>query len=155
MISPELLRRYPFFGHLDEAHLKAFAMLTEEVDYEAGQTICEGGAPADDLYFLIDGCVDLHYVVVDPVNPATRREFYISPVNPGEPFGISALVEPCRYTSTVRTSYPSRVLKLDATGLRALCAFDPKLEATLLRQVARASLARLEDTTLELLAARV
>jgi hypothetical protein len=44
MISPELLRRYPFFGLLTEAQLKAIAMIAQETNFTDGtQIFKEGG----------------------------------------------------------------------------------------------------------------
>ena len=154
MISTELLRRYPFFGGLANEHLNAVAMLAEEITYEQDETVFETGHPADALYFLIEGCVDLHYSVVDEISPELRKDFFISEINPGEPFGISALIEPYRYTGMVRATCTTRVLKFDANGLRALCTVDPKIEATLMRQLAAAAMSRLHDTRVQLAAAR-
>jgi CRP-like cAMP-binding protein len=154
MVSPELLRRYPFFGGLDAEHLNAIALLAEEMIFEQGETIFESDQPASALYFLIDGCVDLHYIVVDGINTELRKDFFISEINSGEPFGISALIEPYRYTGSVEATCVSRVLKFDATGLRELCAVDYKIEATLMRQVAKAAMLRLHDTRVQLAAAR-
>ncbi len=154
MISPELLRRYPFFGGLANSHLNAVAMLAEEIVYEKDEIVFEAGQPADALYFLVEGCVDLHYVVIDEFNAELRKDFFISEINPGEPFGISALIEPYRYTGTVRATCATRVLKFDANGLRALCTVDPKIEAALMRQLAAAAMSRLYDTRVQLAAAR-
>ena len=110
MVSPELLRRYPFFGDFHNAHLNAIAMLANEVEFQEGDLIFEAGQPASKLYFLIDGCVDLHYVVADEINTELRKDFFISEINPGEPFGISALIEPYRYTGAVRATCRSRTL---------------------------------------------
>ena len=154
MVSPELLRRYPFFGGLGNAHLTAVAMLADEMTFQEDETVFDTGQPADALYFLIEGCVDLHYVVADEINTELRKDFFISEINPGEPFGISALIEPYRYTGAVRATCASRVLKFDAIGLRALCAVDPKIDATLMRQVAKAAMSRLHDTRVQLAAAR-
>ena len=57
MISPELLRRFPFFNFMDEAQLKAVAMIAEELTYEKDEVIVEAGKPADHFFFLIDGDV--------------------------------------------------------------------------------------------------
>ncbi len=154
MISPELLRRYPFFGLLANDHLNAFAMLAEEVTFETDETVFESGQQADALYFLIEGCVDLHYIVADEINTELRKDFFISEINPGEPFGISALIEPYRYTGTVRATCASRVLRFDAKGLRALCAVDLKIDAALMHQIAAAAMSRLQDTRVQLAAAR-
>ena len=154
MVSPETLRRFPFFGDLTNDHLNAVAMLAEEVIYEIDETIFETDTPADALYFLMDGCVDLHYVAADELNPELRKDFFISEINPGEPFGISALIGPYRYTGTVRATCTTRALKFDAPGLRALCALDPKIHAALMKQIAAAAMLRLHDTRVQLAAAR-
>ena len=155
MVSPELLRRHPFFGQLANDHLNAVAMLAEEMTFQQGEAIFETGQPSDALYFLIEGCVDLHYSVVDPINTELRKDFFISEINPGEPFGISALIEPYLYTGTVRATCVSHVLKFDAAGLRALGTLDPRIDAALMRQIAKAAMSRLSDTRVQLAAARV
>ncbi len=155
MVSPELLRRYPFFGRLSEAHLKAIAMLADEVSCSAGQTLCEIDQPAEALYLLIEGGIDLHYIIVDREEPKRSKDFFVGEVNPGEPFGISALIEPYRYTASVRATRPSRVLKIDGNGLRALCDVDNMIAAILMRHVAKDALSRLEETRTQLIAARV
>ncbi len=154
MVSPELLRRYQLFGSLAPEHINAIAMLTEEVQLESGETIFEAGQPADYLYLLIRGCADLFYVAVDEVNPELRKELFVSEINPGEPFGISALLDPWMYQGTVRTTCPSRVLKAESTGLRALCELDSAIAAVLMRGMAQAALSRLHDTHVLLAAAR-
>jgi CRP-like cAMP-binding protein len=155
MISPELLRRHPFFGGLNDAHLKAVAMLANEISCSTGETLFEIGQPADMLYLLVEGGVDLHYVVIDRTDPKLRKDFFVGEVNPGEAFGISALIEPYRYTTTVRVTSPARVLKIDAGGLRALCEADAGVGHILMRHVAKAALSRLQDTRTQLIAARV
>jgi CRP-like cAMP-binding protein len=154
MVSPELLRRYQLFASLKPEHINAIAMLTEEVQLESGETIFESGRPADYLYILVTGCIDLFYVAVDEINPELRKELFVSEINPGEPFGISALLDPWVYQGTVRTTCPSRVLKSESTGLRALCEVDPAISAVLMRGMAQAALSRLHDTHVLLAAAR-
>jgi len=154
MVSPELLRRYPFFGKLGDEQLAAVAMLAEEVTYKRNETVFEADHPADAMYFLIEGCVDLHYIVADEINPELRKEFFISEINPGEPFGISALIEPYVYTGSIRTTCPSRVIRFEANGLRALREVDTKICAALMRQIAKVAMSRLHDTRVQLAAAR-
>jgi CRP-like cAMP-binding protein len=83
-----------------------------------------------------------------------RREFYVGDFSPGEPFGISALLEPYRYTGRVRTTSRCRLLRMDAAGLRALCEVDPRIAARLMRRVAAAAMSRLGDTRVQLAATR-
>lgn len=154
MVSPELLRRYPFFGGLTNDHLNGVAMLAEDVIYEKGETIFEANQPANALFFLIEGNVELHYVVVDELNPHLRKDLFVTEINAGEPFGISAVIEPFVYTGTMLATRVSRVLRFDANGLRALCTVDPKIDAALMRQIAAAAMSRLEGTRAQLVAAR-
>jgi CRP-like cAMP-binding protein len=154
MVSPELLRRYQLFASLAPEHINAIAMLTDEVQLESGETIFQSGEPADDLYILVKGCIDLFYVAVDEINTELNKELFVSEINPGEPFGISALIEPYVYQGTVRTTCPSKVLKAEAKGLRALCQLDPGIMAVLMRGMAQAALSRLHDTHVLLAAAR-
>lgn len=152
MISPELLRRYPFFGFFDDSQLKAVAMIADEISCEKGETLFESERPAEAMYLLMEGCVDLFYVVIDHDAPA--KELFIGEFNPGDVFGISAVIEPHQYTATVRATCPSRIVKFDAAGLRALCEVDSKLAYGLMRQTARAAMSRLHDTRIQLAAAR-
>ncbi len=151
MISPELLRRYPFFGCLDEAQQKAVAMISEEIACERGMTLFEEGQPVQSLHFLLEGSVDLFYAA----GSGPQDQFLICEISPGEPFGISALIEPYTLTATARVAAPSRILKINAAGLRALCEADCRMGHALMRQAARVAMERLHYTRLQLAAARV
>ena len=154
MVSPELLRRYPFFGSLTEAQLKAVAMIAEEVALEKGETLFETDRPAEALYLLMEGGIELYYVVTDALDPKLRKEFYISDISPGEVFGISALIEPYVYTSAGRVAALSRLIRIEGAGLRALCELDCELGYGLMRQLSRTAIERLHDTRVQLVAAR-
>jgi CRP-like cAMP-binding protein len=154
MISPELLRRYPFFAFLDEAQLRAVAMLSEEIEVENGALVFDSGKPAEALCLLTEGSLDLYYVVADREDPELKKEFFLSELSAGDVFGISALIEPHVYTASVRASAASRVLKVDGIGLRALCEVDAKMAAGLMKAIAKAAMERLNDTRVQLAAAR-
>ncbi len=154
MISPELLRRYPFFAFLDEAQLRGVAMLSEEIEVDSGTLVFETNKPAGALCLLVEGSLDLYYVVIDRDDPKVKKEFFLNEFSPGDVFGISALIEPYIYTASVRASAPSRVVTMDGTGLRALCEVDAKISAGLMKAVAKAAMERLSDTRVQLAAAR-
>ncbi len=137
-----MLRKYELFGVLEPEHLKGIAMLSEELSFEPGTTIIEADRPAAALFMMMEGSADLLYIGVDEVHPELRKELFISEINPGEPFGISALIEPYVYMKTVRATTTTRVLRVAARGLRALCEVDPKITAVLMTQVAKAALIR-------------
>ncbi len=151
MISPELLRRYPFFASLGDVQQKEIASVAEEVFCEKGTTLFEEGQAVRMLHFLLEGSVDLYYAGSD--NP--RDQFLICEISPGEPFGISALIEPYTFTATARVAAPSRLLKIDAARLRILCDADSRLGYALMQQVAKVALERLHFARLRLATARV
>lgn len=154
MISPELLRRYPFFARLDDKHLKQIAMLADEVAYAQSESLFEIDDDARALFFLVEGSVELHYVVTNPDDPGHRKDFYMGHINPGEPFGISALIDPHRFTAMALANRACRVIEIEAEGLRALCEKDCVLDATLMHHVAKAAMSRLHETRIQLIAAR-
>jgi CRP-like cAMP-binding protein len=150
MISPEVLRRYPFFCCLNHDQQKAIAMVAEEIFADAGTILFQEGQPVEALYLLMEGNVDLYYAASgDP-----KDQFLVGEVNVGEVFSISALIEPYTLTATARVVSPSRILKVDAAALRALCEVDNRMGYLLMRQVASIALERLHYARVELAAAR-
>ena len=154
MISPELLRRFPFFGFMDDNQLRALAMIAEEREYTKDEDLVDAGGPANEFFFLLDGAVSYYYVITTENDPYYKQEYYISDINPGEIFGISALIDPYIYTAAVRTEKPCRVIRIDAASLRALCEVDPKLSCGMQRAVAKAAMERLQHTRVQLVAAK-
>jgi CRP-like cAMP-binding protein len=151
MVSTDLLRRYQFFALLDETQRKGIAAITEEVAIEQGTTIFEEGQDARALYVLMHGSVDLYLTGgKDPNKP-----LWVGQINPGEPFGISALIEPHVLTASARATVPSRALRIDGAILRAMCEIDPRLGHILARQVAKAAMERLHYAHVQLAAAQV
>jgi CRP-like cAMP-binding protein len=154
MISPELLRRFPFFNFMDEAQLKAVAMIAQEKEYKKDEVLVEAEKPATHFFFLIDGSVSHNAVVTTEHDPYYKKEYFVSNFNPGEIFGISALIEPYVFTATLRADKPTRAIQVDAAALRALCEVDLKLSVGLNRAVAKAAMERLQNTRMQLIAAK-
>jgi CRP/FNR family transcriptional regulator, cyclic AMP receptor protein len=153
MISPELLRRYPFFGVLNDAQLKAVAMISEEEDVDEGASVFAESQPAGSFFLLATGAIDLVFTVEEEYKPELRKEFSVGEVNPGETFGISALIDPYQYTTTARANRSSHVIKVDAAQLRALLAEASALAARVMQQVAKTAMQRLSATRVQLAAA--
>ena len=153
MVSPELLRRYPFFRDLNEDQLKTIAMISEEVKVPAGVELFAEGQPADYFYLLIDGAVDLSFDTQEEFHPETKKSFPVGEINQGEVFGLSAVLSPYVYTATECTSQPSKVLKIDAAGLREMMVNDSRAGFVFMNQVCRALMERLTYTRVQLAAA--
>jgi CRP-like cAMP-binding protein len=152
MISPEILRHYPLFHSFSDSQLRAIAMIADEVEIEAGTTLFKKGQPAEMLYILKEGCIDLYYMTGEKGNSNSQKGFPVGEINPGEMFSISALIEPHILSSTARASRQSVVIKIEAMALRTLFAKDKRLAYLLTYQAAKASIERLHNTQIQLAA---
>jgi CRP-like cAMP-binding protein len=153
MISPEILRRYPYFGNLSSSQLYAIADIAEQVSFEKGQTIFEECQPANELYLLLNGGVDFFYKSEEEFHPKSSKEFSVGEVNPGEPFGLSALLEPYVLNTTAKASKDCQAIKIDANALRLLFQKDEDLGYRMMTQTAKALMERLASVRVQLAAA--
>jgi CRP-like cAMP-binding protein len=154
MVSPDLLRPYPFFGNFDDDELKAIAMLTDEVTVEGGTTLFESGQPAAYLYLLLEGEIEWHYDAVNPAHPERSRDFLIEDFSPGEPLGVAAVLEPYLYLGRADVRSRCRLLRMEGQRLRALCELDTGMGPMLMRQIVKVAVSRLARMRGMLAAAR-
>jgi len=149
MISPELLRRYPFFSQLTDRNLKAIAMISEEYEVKAGKIIFEEKKPSRTLYFLIDGSIDLINSVEVGNKPKIRKEFLVGEINPQEVFGISAIIEPHILNATGKAAKDCRFIAIDANALLALMELDCEMGYIFMCHIAKAAMERLIATRVQ------
>ena len=154
MISPELLRRYPFFGQLSDANLKALAMVSELEEVKARTPIFAEGQPAEFMYFLLEGSIDLTYAVGEGLNPKTRKIFEVGEINPEEVFGISALVEPFTINANGTAAVDCKYITIDAKALRAMLEMDNHMGFIFMTRIAEVALKQLGEIRVQLAAAR-
>jgi CRP-like cAMP-binding protein len=104
MISPEVIRRYPFFSGLKHDQIVALAKLASEETAAAGHYFFHEGEILDKLYLILEGAVAVVMEIPEDgakqsvADQYTRKlqttDVVISAVGPGEVFGISSLVPP-------------------------------------------------------------
>ncbi len=119
MISPETLRRFPFFAGVNPAMLDEIAMLGQEVSLGQGVWVFHEGDHADTLCLLLSGQIDLK------INTGRGHLSALERLVPGELAGWSALIEPYVYTLGAQTVAPCTLVRIEAKGLRALVAAHP------------------------------
>lgn len=152
MISPELLRRYPVFGSLDDEQLKKVSMITQKDSVEKGTTIFNEGDPANTLYILVEGAIDLYYRSEEEYHPKKIKEFSVGEINSGEVFAISSLIEPFELRATARAAQYCRLIKVDAVELRKICKNDQDMAYKCLKKIVKALLERLMYARVQLAA---
>lgn len=138
-VSPDLLRRSQFLLFPEAAQVQALATIAEEQTIAEDQTIFRQGEPAQALYILLEGSVNLY----STRGAGATNELRLGAIKPGDPFGISTLIEPYILTASARATTACRVLKIDGKQLRALCATNPRLGHTLAQRAAQAALTRM------------
>lgn len=154
MISPETLRRYPAFGSLDFNQLKEIALISEVVTFEKGETILNECDPADSLYLIMDGLIDLYYRSSSEESNRPPKELDAGEISPGEFLGISSLIAPNMYNATARASKDTRAIKIDSVELRKLCDNDSLLGYRIMTKLAQEAIERLVAVRIQLAAAR-
>jgi len=147
MISPEMLRRYPYFAGISDESLKQIAMIAEEKSVPADTVMFHENDPADVFYIIVAGEVNIQYRLGSG-EPRT-----VDTLTPGDLLIWSALVEPHRTTAVGTTTKDCKLISVDAAKLREICAADPMVGYRLVTQVARLLAHRLEKARVQLAAA--
>ena len=147
MVSPELLRRFPFFANLTDEEIKSIAMISEEEKYEASTFIFRERGQAEKLFVLIEGTVD---IMVNTDEEGLERET-VSTLTHGDVFCWSAVVEPNVLTASALAATPTTVVAIDGAGLRAMFELDCHLGYRILQKSAEIISSRLRDTRIQML----
>lgn len=146
MISPEQLRRYPYFADISDEALKEVAMLSEEVAATAGTTLFSEGDKAESLYILVEGEVDLQYTL------GSGELRTVDTLVAGDLILWSALVEPYKSTGTgsVRKEGDAKLIAIDGQKLRQLCESNNDLGYRMLICITTLLATRLEGARVQL-----
>jgi CRP-like cAMP-binding protein len=146
MISPEMLRGWPYFAGISDESLKALAMIAEEKAVAAGTHMFGEGDPADTLNIIVIGEVNIDYIL------GTGERRTVDTLVSGDILGWSALVEPYKYTAVGTATKPTQMITISAKKLRDLCEKDPQLGYQLTTQIAKLLAHRLEGARVQLAA---
>jgi len=128
MVSPELIRRYPFFADLSTEQITVLAQAADEVMVEAEHHFFYEGDELDRFYIVVEGTVGILVDLPDPAvnQPVSRqltgnlitKETLVTTVGSGELFAWSALVPPHKASSSGKALTPCRVILFDCRELR-------------------------------------
>ncbi len=144
MISPEVLRRYPYFAGIDDESLKQLAMIAEEKTVPVSTVMFREGDPASYLAIILKGEVNIQYILGD----GELRT--VDTLVDGDLLLWSALVEPYKATALGTTTKVTQLARIDAAKLRLLCEQQPILGYRLMTHVARLLANRLEGARVQL-----
>jgi CRP-like cAMP-binding protein len=146
VITPEILRGFPFFVGLSEAELKSLSIIADEVSFQRGDYIFREDTSAHALYLLQDGWVDIEI----RVEARTEHGELVTTLTVGDIFGWSALVEPYAYTASAVCASPVQAIEVNGTDLLALFEIDPKLCALIMKKTCQVIANRLRASRLQM-----
>ena len=163
MISPELIRRYPFFAGLNHDYVGTLAKLADEASVEPGHCFFGEGDEVNKLYLVLEGAVAIVIAVPDRERKQSlsrqltgkliTKDITVSTVGSGGVFAWSALIPPHKATASAKALTPCRVLALDCEKLRPIFDEDRNLAYLMTLKAAQIVRERLHDTRIETLAA--
>ena len=132
MISPELLRRLHLFAGLDSEAFEDLAMMSEEQHFRHEAWLFYESDPANALYFILEGIVELK---ID-LDEAGTRHTDLTRLVKGDLIGWSALAEPHIYTLGACAVTPVEVIRLDAVKLRSYLDDHPTIGYRVMQRLA-------------------
>lgn len=121
MISPEILRRYPLFGDLEDQYLKEIAMIGDEIVLADGTWLFEEGDEADAWYVITRGSVELKAQL--PGNVYADLDELVE----GDLVGWSAICGSDTFTLGAVTPTGARLLKLEGAAMKDLMQKNPEM----------------------------
>jgi CRP/FNR family cyclic AMP-dependent transcriptional regulator len=120
------LKRAPLFEGLSRKELTHLARVSEDMELEAGATLCKEGEIGHEFFVIVDGEVEVK-----------RNGRKVALRGGGEFVGEIALLEQTPRTATVTAKTPLRVFVLTDKAFRDLLKDNPAVERKILRTLAR------------------
>jgi len=159
MVSPELIRRYPFFACLTHEQLIAIAKVATDQSFPAGHRFFQEGDPLKEFYLLIEGAVGIvipvtnsdisQDVSVQLTGGLETKDITVSTVGTGDIFGWSALIPPTNATAGAVAVTRCRTLAFDCKALRASFKEDASFALLMTQKAAQVIRERLRDMRIE------
>ncbi len=162
MVSPELIRRYPFFAGLSMEQIVILAKAASAMTVEAEHYFFREGEELDHFYVVVEGAVAIMIDLPDEsagesvsqqlMGDFKTSEVVLSSIGPGEMFAWSALIPPHNATSSGKCLTPGRVISFDCGKLRKTFEEDYQFGYLMVQKFADIIRERLRAMRIETLA---
>lgn len=161
MVSPELLRRYPFFANLSHDNLVTLAKYADETSVDEGQYVFREGEIIEKFYLVVEGEMALVIEIPDHaveqkvsdqlMGDIKTRGVSVSTLESGRIFGWSSLLAPYEASSSCKANTPCTVVAFNSVALRKIFAEECDFGYAMMEKVARVVRSRLHDLRTETL----
>ena len=105
-----ILQKIDIFSHLADEDIVRLAQMVDEVEYAAGEMICQAGDYGDTLYGIIEGTVRIH-----------QGEVTVAHLNEGDYFGEMAIIDSGPRSADCTAMTPTVLLQLHKEQVFSLC----------------------------------
>jgi CRP-like cAMP-binding protein len=134
-----LLTRLSIFKKLDIKAMELLQPLFESYHCPVGTSVLKQGTPAEFLYLIVDGKVEISY------KPYDGNAITVTHVQKGGLFGWSAVVGSDTYTSSATAIETLEALRVRGRDLRQFCMDNPEIGKDVLERLAKAVSSRWQD----------
>jgi len=142
-----MLSQTSLFEGLTEEQLKAVADISEDTTCQQGEMLFWEGDPAELLYILVEGEIDVF------VQLSSRPErVTVSVINqPYQTIGWSGLVAPNVYTASALCEVDCQLVAVDGAALIEVLKGDPAMGFIIMGRIAEMMNSRMRNTRFALL----
>jgi CRP-like cAMP-binding protein len=133
------VKRAEILKELDEHQMNLLRPLFEPFSCPAGEVILQQGAPAQYLYFVVSGTVEMSF------KPYDGNSITVSHVEKDGLFGWSAVVGSKKYTSSAIAIEDVEAFRIRGSALRKFCVEHPEEAKDILERLADGVSSRWED----------
>lgn len=147
MVSPEVIRRYPYFSGMSMERINLLANIAEEIEYEQDQYFHHEGEAIDKIYIIVKGEVSLVTSL-----PQQDKEVVINTLGAGDVFGWTSLLPPYTAGSGAKSVTNCKLVEFSASELRSKFEEDFQFGYLMMTKIAQIIRERLDSIVIETLA---
>jgi len=147
MVSPELIRRYPYFSGLSMEQINLLANIAEEIECEPGTYFHHEGDDIDKLYVIMQGDVSLITSL-----PQQDKEVVINTFGAGDVFGWTSLLPPYTAGAGAKAVNKCKLMEFESAKLREKFEADYQFGYQMMTKIAQIARERLDAIVMETLA---
>ncbi len=145
METVEVLKKSEIFRGLTDEQIGVIEKMVSRKTFEPGAVICKQDQKSDQLYVIEDGLAG----IVLEVGPLSQRQ--VQTAGKYDVFAWSAMIEPYKYTATVKAVKKTAALAINSKDLIALCKSRPEIGCLVSDGIARIVAKRLREAYTQLL----
>ncbi len=146
MVSPELIRRYPYFSGISLEQLNLLANMAEEVEFEPDFYFHHEGDDIDKVYIIVEGDISLVTSF-----PQQDKEVVINTLSTGDVFGWTSLLPPFTAGAGAKSNSKCKLIEFKSSQLREKFEGDYEFGYLMMIKIAQIIRERLDSIVIETL----